>query len=147
MKNNKGFTLVELLVVIAILALVIVIAVPSVQGVNNIIKNNMLEKKLDIIEETAVLLGQDMKGSVISSEKKYKTFPCKRIIISDLVKNNYLNKDNDNICLVENDASNVGCVVDPSDDTKYLDKKEVIIYYKNKRIHAVVDINDELTCS
>ena len=146
MKNNKGFTLVELLVVIAILGIVIVIAVPSVQGVNNLIRNNMLDKKVEIIEEAAIMLGQDMKGSVIASEKTYKTFPCKRIVISSLVPN-YLDKDNENECLKEDSTDTVGCIVDPSDESKYLDKKEVIIYYKNKRIHAIVDINDELVCS
>ena len=146
MKNNKGFTLVELLVVIAILGIVIVIAVPSVQGVNNLIRNNMLDKKVEIIEEAAIMLGQDMKGSVIASEKTYKTFPCKRIVISSLVPN-YLDKDNENECLKEDSTDTIGCIVDPSDESKYLDKKEVIIYYKNKRIHAIVDINDELVCS
>jgi len=146
MKNNKGFTLVELLVVIAILGIVVVIAVPSVQGVNNMIRNNMLEKKTEIIEEAAIMLGQDMKGSVISSEKTYKTFPCKRIIISSLVPN-YLDRDNENECLKEDSTETVGCIVDPSDETKYMDKMEVIIYYKNKRIHAIVDVNDELVCS
>jgi len=145
--NKNGFTLVELLVVIVILAIVVVIAVPSVAGVNNLIKNNMLEKKGEIIEEAAILLGQDMKGSVIASEKKYKNnYPCKSIIISYLVPN-YLDKDNENECLKEDSTGTVGCIVDPSDNTKYLDKKEVIIYYKNKRIHAVVDLNDELSCS
>lgn len=146
MKNNKGFTLVELLVVIAILGIVVVIAVPSVQGVNNMIRNNMLEKKTEIIEEAAIMLGQDMKGSVIASEKTYKTFPCKRIIISSLVPN-YLDRDNENECLKEDSTETVGCIVDPSDETKYMDKMEVIIYYKNKRIHAIVDVNDELVCS
>ena len=146
MKNKKGFTLVELLVVIVILALVVVIAVPSIAGVNNIIKENMLEKKVEIIEEAAILLGQDMKGSVIASSKKYKNYPCKSVSISYLVPN-YLDKDNENECLASDSEGTVGCIVDPSDNTKYLDKKEVIIYYKNKRIHAVVDTKDELSCS
>ena len=117
MKNEKGFTLVELLVVIAILAIVAVIAVPSAMGVNQLIKNNMLEKKKEIIEQAAVLLGQDVKGSIIASNLDYKgQYSCKEFIVSDLVPN-------------------------------YLDKTKVIIYYKNKRIHAVVDLKDELSCS
>lgn len=145
--NNKGFTLVELLVVIAILAIVVVIAVPSVAGITQLIKDNMLEKKAEIIEESAVLLGQDIKGSIISSELRYKnSYPCKNFIISDLVPN-YLDKDNDNTCL-NNDSTEVeGCIVDPSDNTKYMDKTKVIIYFKNKRIHAVVDLKNELSCS
>ena len=104
------------------------------------------EKKAEIIGEAAVLLGQDMKGSVISSTLTYKTFPCKTIIISDLVPN-YLDKDNDNECLKADSTRTDGCIVDPSDDTKVLDQKKVIIYYKNKRIRALVDIDDEFSCS
>lgn len=146
MKNKNGFTLIELLAVIAILALIVVIAVPSVVGINGLIKQNMLEKKGEIIEEAAVLLGQDMKGSIMASSEKYKTYPCKSVIVSYLVPN-YLDKDNENECLKEDSTGTVGCIVDPSDSNKYLDKKKVIIYYKNKRIHAVVDLDDTLSCS
>lgn len=147
MKNKKGFTLVELLVVIVILAIVVVIAVPSIAGVNGLIKQNMLEKKGEIIEEAAILLGQDMKGSVIASSKKYKNnYPCKSIIVSSLVPD-YLDKDNENQCLNQYSDGTVGCIVDPSDDNNYLDKKEIIIYYKNKRIHAIIDLDDTLSCS
>ena len=145
MKNKNGFTLVELLVVVVILAIVVVIAVPSVQGINNIIKDKMREEKIAIIEESAILLGQDMKGSVLSSNKFYKSFPCKSVIVSYLVPN-YLDKDNENECLKEG-KTGAGCIIDPADETKYLDKKEVIIYFKNKRIHAIVDMKDSLSCS
>lgn len=144
--NKNGFTLIELLAVIAILGIVVVIAVPSVMGINNMIKENMLEEKADIIEEAAVLLGQDMKGSIIASQKTYKTYPCKSVTVSYLVPK-YLDKDNENDCLTLDSTGNVGCIVNPSDSEDYLDKKKVIIYYKNKRIHAVVDLNDELSCS
>ena len=144
--NEKGFTLVELLVVIMILAIIIVIAVPSVAGVSNLIKNNMLEKKGELIEEAATLLGQDMKGSVMASDTKYKSYPCRSIIVSDLVPN-YLDKDNENECLKNESEGSIGCIVDPTNKENYLDKTEVIIYYKNKRIHAVIDFNGELSCS
>lgn len=146
MKNNKGFTLIELLAVIMLLALVMLIAVPSIMGVNNLIKDNMRNKKAEIIEEAAIMLGEDMKGSIINSQKKYKNFPCKSIIISYLVPN-YLDKDNDNECLSESDEGSIGCIVDPADNEEYLDKKEVIIYFKNKRMFAIVDLKDELSCS
>ncbi len=145
MKKN-GFTLVELLSVIVILGLVMAIAVPSVMGVMGAIQKNMLKEKASIIAEAATLLGEDIKGSVMASDLKYKNFSCKSFIVSDLVPN-YLKKDNDNECLTNESSETVGCIVDPSDKDNYLDKYEVIIYYQNKRIKAVVDIDNNLTCS
>lgn len=145
--NKNGFTLVELIVVIMLLAVVMLIAVPSVIGVNNIIKTNMREKKAEIIEEAAVMLGEDMRIAIINSDKKYKNkYPCKSVTIGYLVPS-YLDKDNENDCLDEGDESTIGCITDPANEKAFLDQKEVIIYYKNKRIHAVVDINDEFICS
>lgn len=144
--NKKGFTLVELLAVIALLGLIVGIAVPSIMGVTSAIKKSMLDKKITMIEEAAILLGGDIKGSIISSNKKYNGNACRSYIVSDLVKGEYLDKDNDNECLTKDSTSTVGCVVDPSDSDNYLDKKEVIIYYKNKRIYAKVDVDDTLSC-
>ena len=142
--NNKGFTLIELLGVIALLGIVSVIAIPSVVGITNLIKRNMLEKKAEIIEEAAIMLGQDMKGSIISSDKLYKnTYPCRSIPVSYLYPE-YLDKDNDNECSKDGSSS---CIVDPSNESKFLDSKEIIIYYKNKRILAVMDLDDTLSCS
>lgn len=144
--NKKGFTLVELLAVIVLLGLVMAIAIPSISAITKVIQKNMLDQKITIIEEAAVLLGEDIRGSVMSSNLKYNNFNCKSFIISDLVPD-YLKKDNDNDCLDENSEGEAGCIVNPSDTSKYLDKYEVIIYYQNKRIRAIVDTDDTLTCS
>lgn len=144
--GKRGFTLVELLAVIVVLSIVMVIAVPSIGGVIQVINDNMLDKKVTMIEEAAILLGQDVKGSIIASQTKYNNFPCKSIIVSDLVPD-YLDRDNDNACLKEDSEGTLGCVVDPSDNTNYLDKYEVIIYYQNKRIRAKVDTENNLQCS
>lgn len=144
--NKKGFTLIELLAVIVLLAVVMAIAVPAIGGITGSIQDNMLEEKVKVIEEAAVLFGQDIKGSIINSSTSYKDFPCKSFIVSDFVPT-YLNKDNDNDCLNSESSETVGCIIDPSDKENYLDKYEVIIYYKNKRIHAKVDVDNDLTCS
>lgn len=146
MVNNKGFTLIELLAVIVLLGVIITIAVPSINGIVNSINKNMLEKKVVLIEEAASMMGEDIKGSIINSSLKYKDFPCKSFIISDLVPQ-YLDKDNDNECLAKDSTETLGCIINPSAKDTYLDKLEVIIYYKNKRISAKVDTLDELTCS
>ena len=146
MKNRNGFTLVELLIVIVILGIIVTIAVSSIAGITNMINQNMLEKKAEIIEEAATLLGQDIKGSIMASNLTYNGSPCRNFIVSDLVPT-YLDKDNDNTCLNSESTSEIGCIVNPADSNKYMDQMKVIIYYKNKRIHAKVDINNELSCS
>ena len=143
--NNKGFTLMELLGVIVVLGIISAIAVPSIGAITNVIKRNMLDKKVTIIEEAATLLGEDIKASIIDSNLRYKEYPCRSFIVSNLVPD-YLDKDNDNVCLT-NDTNGLGCIEDPSDNNKYLDKLELIIYYKNKRINAKVDKDNNLTCS
>lgn len=144
--GKRGFTLIELLSVIVVLAIIMAIAVPSISAVSKAIKDNMLDKKVTMIEEAAILLAQDVKGSVISSTSTYQSYPCKSMIVSDLVPN-YLDKDNDNTCLNASSTETIGCIVDPSDSTNYLDKYEVIVFYKNKRMYAVVDVDNTLQCS
>ena len=142
--NNKGFTLVELLGVIVLLGVIAAIAVPSVTGVSHLIQNNMLEKKVELMEEAAVLYGEDIKGSIINSDKHYKEYACKSFLVSDLVPE-YLSKDNDNECLKE-ESENPGCIVDPTDKENYLDLYEVITYYKNKRIYGNCLFNWKAKC-
>lgn len=40
-----------------------------------------------------------------------------------------------------------GCVTDPSNSDNYLDNYNIILYYKNNRIHAKMDIDNNLSCS
>ncbi len=144
--NKKGFTLIELLAVIALLAVIGGIAYASIAGVTSNMQSEMLNKKIDIIEEAANLYGQDIRGSIINSTKKYNNNSCISIIVSDLVPT-YLDKDNTNNCLTNSSLTGIGCIINPKNNDEYLDKYEVIIFYKNKRIQAKVDIDNNLTCS
>ena len=144
--NNRGFTLIELLAVITLMAVIGGIAFVSVRGITSNVQNNMLEKKVDMIEEAAILYGSDVKGAIINSAKKYNGYSCISIIVSDLIPT-YMDKDNNNNCLTSSSISGNGCVVNPSNQDAYLDKNEVIIFYKNKRIQAKVDIDNNLNCS
>ena len=144
--NKKGFTLIELLAVITLLGVIGGIAYVSITQINQSIQKNMLIKKAEMIEEAAVLYGQDIRGSVINSSKKYNNNSCISIIVSDLIPT-YMDKDNNNECLTSSSLAGNGCVINPSNQDEFLDKYEVIIYYKNKRISAKMDLENNLTCS
>ena len=138
--SKKGFTLVELLAVIVMLGIIALIAVPAIMGITGAVKNNMYEKKLEMIEESGVLYGESIRKSIINSSRRYNNYPCINVKVSDLVPK-YLDKDNNNEC----GSETAGCIVDPNDDSKFLDNVNVVIYYKNKRINAVA--NPENNCS
>lgn len=134
--GKRGFTLVELLLVIVLLGIIAVIAIPTVGVITRALQNKMLEEKITFIEEAAELYGQDFKDSVINSTLNYNGYNCITINVIDLVPN-YLDKDSDE----DGCKDNKKCIVNPIDETKYLDSESVIIYYRNRRIKAkyVVD--------
>lgn len=142
--NNEGFTLVELLAVITILALLTVIALPKMGFVTENLKDEMLDKKLTLIEESAILLGEDIRGTILSSATKYEGSLCKSIKVKSLVPN-YLEKDIDEDCL-NDDGTGKGCVLDPRYDNQFLDNVEVIMYIKNNRVKAKVNMDESLSC-
>ena len=143
--NKKGFTLIEILAVIVLLGLIGTIAVTSINGVNDNIKKEMLNSKANMIEEAALLYGQNYIGTVKNSSNNYNSNPCINVKVYELVPT-YLDKDNDNDCLTS-DSTDEGCIVDPSDKNNYLDNYNIIVYYKNNRIKAKLDIDKNLSCS
>lgn len=152
--NKKGFTLIELLAVIALLAILIVIAVPIISGIGNGIRGNMLDEKKDFVEEAATLYGEDTKGSVINSEAKYQSYPCVSLKVKRLVEEKYLDPDKDQYCTQTSNGEECQnctdvdkCISDPNDSKNYLDNYDVIIYYRNNRIHALMDLEQKATCS
>ena len=141
--GKKGFTLVELLAVIVLLAMIMLIAFPAIGNITGKVNQSMLDEKIELIEEAAILYGQNSKGRLITNADnlKYKGYNCIRISVSALVPN-YLDADSED----ENCKNTSSCVVDPTNKNNYLDNLEVIIYYKNKRIRAKVDIDNNLSC-
>ena len=57
--EKKGFTLVELLAVIVVLALVVTISLTSINRVREDSLKDILETKIDQIEQAAILYAQD----------------------------------------------------------------------------------------
>lgn len=126
MKKNKGFTLVELLAVIVILAIVSLVAVPSINGLLRKSRTNMFCKKVESIEAAAKYYAQDNLSDLASDSKMVI---ANKIPIRLLVEKGYLKKDSDN-CIV---GSN--CVTDPRDKSS-LDNNYIDIYSENNRLHG-----------
>lgn len=87
--NKKGFTLTELLAVIVILGVLLTIAVPSVLYINDLLKDNMYDKKLKFIEQAAQLYGQD------NADYIPETAGGIDIKVKELRDSGYVDKDND----------------------------------------------------
>ena len=65
--NKKGFTLVEIITVIVLLSIILIISIPGIDKLSKAMKQNTLEKKERLIEQAAVLWGQDNK-SILNSD-------------------------------------------------------------------------------
>lgn len=132
--NNKGFTLVELLGVIVLLAIVITIAVPSIQGITKKVKQNMLETKMKLILEEAKMYGQDHMADIIEDQKTLGG--CVIIDVSYLVNAGYLAADE------EGEGVSGKYIVNPAKSGEYLDRKTIFIKVKNRRIVAAFADSD-----
>ncbi len=157
MKRNKGFTLVELLAVIAILAIIIVAAVPAVNSLATNSKKNMFCKKVQTVERSAQLYGEDsMKALSVDSstamidpsnidcvqydldepveDNRTSTIPyCEITTIQTLIDKGYvtLEKDDNNVARQ---------FIDPKDGRSMLND-QVMIYIVNKRVYSQMVYN------
>lgn len=126
MKKNNGFTLVELLAVIVILAIVSLIAVPSVNGLLRKSRANMFCKKVESIEAAAKYYAQDNLSDLATDSKMVI---ANKIPIRLLVEKGYLKKDSDDCTIGSN------CVTDPRDKSS-LDNNYIDIYSENNRLYG-----------
>lgn len=133
MEKNKGFTLVELLAVIVILAIVSLIAVPSVNGLLRKSRTNMFCKKVESIEAAAKYYAQDNLSDLATDSKMVV---ANKIPIRLLVEKGYLKKDSDNCTVGSN------CVTDPRDKSS-LDNNYIDIYSENNRLYGRYLYNSE----
>ncbi len=136
MKNKQGFTLVELLAVIVILAILITIAVPSTIAISNRLKENMYCKKIDSIEVSAKLYGEDRRDSFMES---YVTtdgsYPSRKIKVKDLIESGDLKKDN----------TIAPFIIDPRNNTS-MDEMELTVYVKYNRVYVAFQDEIKTTC-
>lgn len=130
--NKKGFTLVELLAVILILSVLIIIGTISINAIVDGIRKNMLETKIDSIEEAAIYYGQnnmkELKETCTVNDIEYKF--CIEKTVQELLDAKALEseeKDENGNIILKNNVTNTSM----NEDT-------VLIYRKNNRVYAVI---------
>lgn len=141
MKSKKGFTLVELLGVIIILAILMVLLMPIVNNSSSSVRKKTYETKMDLIEDAAVIYGQDNYRSIIDNAnreltgystetKDGVTYHIQTIRVKDLIPE-YYTADNE---------TETNMVVDPRSNTQFLDEYiiEIRINPNTRKVKAKV---------
>lgn len=127
----------EILAVLVILGTVLVLVVPNITNSSAKTKNRLYETKVTMIENSAVLYGEDNYGTIIKSGNKdnTNTYYVKTITVKELVSNQYFDAD-----------TNDGSVEDPRSNGKTLDNCQITIKINNSTKKVTADF-DENTCS
>ena len=123
--NKKGFTLIELLAVIILFGLLIGLTVPGINVISANMKKKAYNSKIELIEEAAVLWGQDHKlliGDDTCSITEYTS--CTNITVDKLLEEDYLEGEN-----------NTDDYTNPIDGNS-IKYNNVEVYIKNKRVYA-----------
>lgn len=138
--NKKGFTLVELLVTVTILALIMIIAIPSIQGISKKIKTKMLETKISEAKESFLLWAQDNKNCIFKDDNTN----CM------IDKDNCTTSENVITCsatmgvlaansLIDYDDENAKYIMNPVDNTDMSETEIKITYNTNTKMFNVLD--------
>lgn len=133
MKNKKGFTLVELLSVIVLISLLLGLGIPGISRISKRMKERSYNTKVDLVEQAAVLWGQDNKTRLQTDDCKIdgKDYKCKKITIEELIEGDYIDSELQDVLSYKN----------PKDDTEML-YNYVYIYKTNNRVYAKYSSDD-----
>ena len=98
MNNKNGFTLVEILAVIVILSIVATMATFSVMKTRENSMKKLLNTKIDELEASAILYGQENQGSLEGTctvdNEEYKF--CKLVTVKELIDSDYYTTSEEN---------------------------------------------------
>ena len=99
MKKKNGFSLVEILAVIVILSIVATMATFSVMKTRENSMKKLLNTKIDELEASAILYGQENQGSLEGTctvdNEEYKF--CKLVTVKELIDNDYYTTSEENM--------------------------------------------------
>lgn len=95
--NNKGFSLIELLLSIAVLAIIVLIAVPSINGISDLIKNNQRKNIIENIEIASAKYAFDTGKTLI--------------FVDELVTSGYIGSDDDGNVIDPVNSIRINCFV------------------------------------
>lgn len=140
MKKKNGFSLVEILAVIVILSIVATMATFNVMKTRENSMKKLLNTKIDELEASAILYGQENQGSLEGTctvdNEEYKF--CKLVTVKDLIDNDYYTTSEENRNNKKDLINNV--------TNKSMLCDEIQIYKKNNRVYAKainIKSNDE----
>ena len=145
---NKGFTLVELMVVIVIMAIITMIGYTGITAVQQNIKENLWDGKVDAILSGAEAYGEDNKNLLTGtcSIDGSNVSNCTSLKVDDLIKSNYVPTDEER-CVEYDENSN--CInsketiinesVPEDDPNYYANDLNVYIYLENNVVYAVLE--------
>lgn len=135
-KDKKGLTLVELLAVIVLISLLLGLGIPGINRIRQNMNKKSLNTKVKLIEQAAVLWGQDNKTmlqkddcSDVDNENK----KCYQIKIEELIIEDYLESESHNEIIYTNPETNKDMI----EKNCY-----VRVYKKNSRVYAMFDAED-----
>lgn len=127
-KNKKGLTLVELLAVIVLISLLLGLGIPGINRIRKNMQEKSLNTKTNLIEQAAVLWGQDNKTLLQAhdncEDKDGNSVNCYKISIEELIEDDCLDSEDYNE-IVYNDPYGESML-----------NKCVYVYKKNNRVYA-----------
>lgn len=136
--KKKGFTLVELLAVIVVLSLIVTISLTSINRVRESSLQNILETKIDQIEQAAILYAQDNPDILTEScdvdGTHYDNY-CKVLTVGDIIDSDGNYFDTEDLTEGEN-----GKQADLINDVtgKSMRNDTIQVYRKNNRIYSLM---------
>jgi len=131
-KEKKGFTLVELIIVIAIIALLMVVAIPSILLISNKINDRMYNSKVELILAAAEIYADDNFASLFGDGTNKTSIKVKELVPT------YLEADE----VEKNPQTGVVTytITDPRDDSSMNDKV-IWLTRKNSRVIATLEVD------